>query len=477
MDNPLPGILIMLVFVVITGVLNCFSGALSVISESLIEKKKEKKPKQAARVLHIMEKPERVQEAVFFFVLLMCLAVGVFIYPGYVEYVRDFLADRIGTLFTGSFVLILSHVLVILYMMLILLVLGVFLPENIGRRYPSSAAFATVGPVRLLLTVSFPFRAVTAGLSRLILSLFGADGEKKEIDTTEDEIKSMVNEGHEKGVIEASEAEMITNIFEFGDKMAKDIMTHRKNIVAVDGDMTLSEASELILNENNSRYPVYVEDIDNIIGILHLKTAMIFLKQQGMGERKVKDIPELLQEAVFIPETRNINVLFRDMQLNKIHMEIVMDEYGQTAGLVAMEDILEVIFGSILDEYDEDENYITPCEDGTYLALGMTPLENLEDELGLSFENEEDIDTLNGFLTSKLDRILSEEDRPILQIDGTIYEILKVENNLISEVRITPKTEEPEETDADEAESTKKDAKESAKKDAKEQTETDGEYA
>lgn len=459
MDNPLPGILIMLAFVVINGILNCFYGALSKISESLIEKKKAKKPKQAAQVLHIMEKPERVQEAVFFFILLMCLVVGVFLYPGYVEYVRDFLADRIGSVFTGSFVLVISHILVILYMMLILLVLGVFLPENIGRRYPSSTAFLTVGPVRFLLTVSFPFRAATAGLSRLLLSLFGAEGEKSEVDTTEDEIRSMVNEGHEKGVIEASEAEMITNIFEFGDKMAKDIMTHRKNIVAVDGELTLSEASELILNENNSRYPVYEDDIDNIIGILHLKTAMIFLKQQGMAERKLKDIPELLQEAVFIPETRNINVLFRDMQLNKIHMEIVVDEYGQTVGLVAMEDILEVIFGSILDEYDEEENYITPCDDGTYLALGMTPLEVLEDELGLVFENEEDIDTLNGFLTSKLDRILSEEDRPVLQIDGTLYEILKVENNLISEVRITPKQEEPEDEDTEEEETSKKDSK------------------
>jgi len=276
----------------------------------------------------------------------------------------------------------------------------------------------------------------------------------------EENILSMVNESHEQGYIEASEAEMISNIFEFGDKMAKDIMTHRKNIVAVDGEMTLAEAVEYILEENNSRYPVYVDDIDNIIGILHLKTAVIFSKQQGMSERKLKDIPELLHEAFFIPETRNINTLFRDMQFNKIHMEIVVDEYGQTVGLIAMEDILEVIVGSILDEYDEEENFITACEDGTYLVDGMTTLEDLEDTFGLVYD-EEDIDTLNGFLISKLDRILSEDDKPEIEVDGCKYQVLSVENKMISLVRLTlPEVTEDEEDDTtDDKQKTKESSK------------------
>lgn len=442
MDNPACWLLMILLFIVVNGILNCFRGSLTELNESLVEKRGEEKPEKAARILHIMENPERFLATVFFCAFLMNLLVCCLLYSGYTAYVRDFLASRIGLYVTGFFLTFLSNAIVIVYFMLMMLVFAVFFPEEIGKRHSEGTAFALITPVRAFMTICLPFTALLRGIARLFVFLLGIRDVGGEEDTTEEEIKSMVNEGHEKGVIQASEAEMISNIFEFGDKMAKDIMTHRKNIVAVDGEMTLKDALEFILNENNSRFPVYVEDIDNIIGILHLKTAVTFSKMQGMNERKVKDIPELLHEALFIPETRNINALFRDMQFHKIHMEIVVDEYGQTVGLIAMEDILEVIVGNILDEYDEEEHNILPCEDGSYLVKGLTTLEELEDSLGLAFE-EEDIDTLNGFLTSKLDRILSEDDKPELTVDGCLYQVLSVENKMISLVRVTlPKKEE-----------------------------------
>ena len=260
----------------------------------------------------------------------------------------------------------------------------------------------------------------------------------------EENILSMVNEGHEQGILEEREAEMISNIMELDDKEAGDIKTHRKNIVAVDGNINLQDAVNYMLDANNSRFPVYVDDINNIIGIVHLRDAVECLHKENKGNWAVKDIKYILREAKFIPETRNIDTLFRQMQSEKIHMVIVIDEYGQTAGIVAMEDILEEIVGNILDEYDEEDNNIVRQSENVYLVKGMTTLEQLEDELSIEFEDE-GYDTLNGFLISKLDRIPSEEDKPTVVDRGYQYDILAVENKMISLVKITITEENQEE--------------------------------
>ena len=256
---------------------------------------------------------------------------------------------------------------------------------------------------------------------------------------------SMVNEGHEQGVLLASEAEMITNIFEFGDKQASDIMTHRKNIVAVDGAWTLKEAVDFILTQSNSRFPVYDKDIDNIIGILHFRDAMVYYEENDTNQ-PVGEIKELLRDARFIPETRNINLLFKEMQSQKIHMAVVVDEYGQTAGLVAMEDILEEIVGNIFDEYDEEEELITKQEDGSFLIGGMAELDDVWKMLSLDTEEEEeDYDTLNGFLIYKLDRIPQDGETAEISYKGYLFSVLRVENKTIQQIRVTKLEENPEE--------------------------------
>ena len=164
-----------------------------------------------------------------------------------------------------------------------------------------------------------------------------------------------------------------------------------------------------MLQSSNSRFPVYLEDIDNIIGILHLKDAMKAQMLNQYGERPLKDIPNLIRPAVFIPETRKINVLFKNMQMKKQQMVIVLDEYGQTAGLVALEDILEEIVGNIQDEYDEDEAFIEKIGDNTYLMKGLTPLEDVEEVLNIKLHNEE-YETLNGFLVYRLDKVPEEDE-------------------------------------------------------------------
>ena len=289
--------------------------------------------------------------------------------------------------------------------------------------------------------VFLPLTRLITLISALVLKPFGVDLADDDGNVTEEDIMSMVNEGHEQGVLEADETEMITNIFELGDKEAADIMTHRTNMTALDGSMSLKEAVDFILNEGvNTRYPVYGEDIDDIIGILHMRDAMTFSEQEENRDRLVMDIPGLLREANFIPETRNIDTLFKEMQSRKIHMEIVVDEYGQTAGLLTMEDILEEIVGNIMDEYDEEEDFIQAMEDGTFVMSGLTPLEDVMETLDIELpeEDSDTYDTLNGYLVSRLDRIPQEGENPQVEFGGWLFEVERAGNKMIESVRVVP---------------------------------------
>ncbi|WP_346663481.1 hemolysin family protein [uncultured Merdimonas sp.] len=230
-------------------------------------------------------------------------------------------------------------------------------------------------------------------------------------------------------------AVLIRNIFRYMDKDAKDIMTHRKNIVAIDDEETLEDALFFMLGENYSRFPICHEDIDEITGFLHLREAMTCYLDESLRKVPVRELTEYIRPVVFVPETKSIDTLFKKMQAEKIHIVIVLDEYGQTSGLVAMEDILEEIVGNILDEYDEEEPMIAKQADDSYLADGMSSLEDLEDLLSLTFEDDE-YETLNGFLIDQLDRIPEEGEVCVVEYKGYIFTILSVENNIIQRVKI-----------------------------------------
>ena len=254
-------------------------------------------------------------------------------------------------------------------------------------------------------------------------------------DVTEEEIKSMVNEGHEQGVLLASEAEMINNIFEFGDKEAKDIMTHRKNLIVIDGNLSYNDAVSFIIENSKSRYPVYLDDIDNIIGVLHIKDAFAFAQKNEVFRTSIKDIPNLIREVDFVPETLNIHTLFKMMQAKKTHMVIVVDEYGQTSGAVAMEDILEEIVGNIEDEHDEEETLIRQNPDGSYLMNGLASMPEVIELLGLPVD-EDAFETLNGFLVSLLEKIPNDGETAQINMYGYDFNILKVEDKMIREVLV-----------------------------------------
>lgn len=260
---------------------------------------------------------------------------------------------------------------------------------------------------------------------------------RKKDDNVTDEIKNIVQEGHQQGELLDSEAEMITNIIEFGDKEAHDIMTHRKNIVAIDADTTIRDCFEFVLGENYSRFPVYEGDIDHIIGVMHLRDLLKIYADSYKRNHTIYELKdEMLFDPHFIPETRNINALFKSMQSEKVHMAVVVDEYGQTTGIVTMEDILEEIVGNIMDEYDVEEQYIVRDSDGSYIMDGYTQLDDIEDMLDISFADE-DSDTLSGFIISRMEHLPEDNEQFEVWYSGYRFSVLEVDNKRVKKVRVT----------------------------------------
>lgn len=252
----------------------------------------------------------------------------------------------------------------------------------------------------------------------------------------EEEIISIVNESTEKGMIEETEAEMINNIFEFGDKAAKDIMTDRSNIVAFDINDKLEDVIEQILDSNNSRFPVYSDNIDHVVGILHIKDAIIANRDKNNRKKSLDKIDNILREAKFIPETRKVDSLFSMMRSARLQMVIVVDEYGQTAGVVAMRDILEEIVGNIDDEDDDYPDFIVTKEKNKIIVDGLSKLEDIEDYLDIQFDDD-NFETINGYLISKLEHIPDKKEKFDFDYEGYNFKVLSVENNIMKQILIT----------------------------------------
>lgn len=256
-------------------------------------------------------------------------------------------------------------------------------------------------------------------------------GKKISEEKVEEEILSMVEEGHEQGLIEESEAEMITNIMELSDKNARDIMTNRQKVIAIENTFTVEEAIRFIVENNYSRYPVYEEDLDNILGVVHLKDLVeVFMENPSAS------ITQVMEEPIFIHPTFNINKLLQKMQSEKIHMSVVVDEYGQTEGIVCMEDIIEEIVGNIFDEHDDvEEDSIKEIAEDAYMMNGDASLLDVADELELEFPDE-DFETLNGFMLYKLGRLPVENETTEIIYQGYKFTPVKICDKMITLVKV-----------------------------------------
>lgn len=448
--GPTASIILFILLILIDMFFYGFGSAIHCLNIKDIEKRaKEDKDRKSRRLAQIIDDPVGYVNTVQLVVTLINIIMGGFYLRLWLNGIRRIVAKYLGAAqieaaMVAGATAVITLALTVIVLLYILLTFGVLVPKKVAARYPEKWAYMCINPVYFVMKSLSPFTGLVTVSANGILRLFGIRKDEIPADVTEEEIISMVNEGHEQGVLQATEAEMITNIFEFGDKEAQDIMTHRGNMACVEGNMLLKDAISFMLDANNSRFPVYEENIDHIIGILHLRDAVrIHAADEGLN-RPVKEIEGLLREAIFIPETKNIDALFQTMQSTKTQMVIVVDEYGQTAGLLAMEDILEEIVGNIMDEYDEDEEYIETTDNADeYIIEGKTPLEELEECLGITFDSEE-FETLNGFMISKLDKIPEQDEQFDIDVDDYNFKILSVENKMIQSVLVTKiKKEEP----------------------------------
>ncbi len=248
-------------------------------------------------------------------------------------------------------------------------------------------------------------------------------------------IMSIVEAGRTEGIFDDDDVEILRNFIKYGDKDVKLVMTHRKDIAALSSEEKPQDALMFILTQNFSRFPIYEGDIDSIIGMIHLRDAVRAYLNHDLRDKSLSELEEYIRPVSFVPESKEIDGIFRMMQQEKAHIVIVVDEYGQTAGLATMEDIIEEIMGNILDEYDEEEVLFTRQKDGSFLAKGIIELSDLKEEIPIDFE-EGDYETLNGFLVSRIDHIPTPDEDIKVEYGGYLFNVISVSDNMIQVVEI-----------------------------------------
>ena len=314
---------------------------------------------------------------------------------------------------------------------LILDVLCLLLPYRIACRHPQPVAAALAGFCRTVSLLFRPFVAFNGALAELLARLVGCPEPLESGQAAEEEIRMMVDVGSEKGEIEQSEKEMINNIFEFDDRCVSEVMTHRTDMCAIPKTATLSEVAALALESGYSRIPVYDDNVDAILGIVYVKDLLRLIEQSN----ETFDPQSYMRPALFVPETMSCVDLFSQFKAKKVQVAIVVDEYGGTAGIASMEDLLESIVGNIQDEYDQEEDEVLPLEEGGYSFDGGVQLELVERLLETDLEADEDTDTLGGLIANTLGRIPGDGENPSVTIAGVEFTVLLAEDRRIMRVQ------------------------------------------
>ena len=325
-----------------------------------------------------------------------------------------------------------STVVITLIMSYFSLVLGELVPKKIAMQKSEKMAFMAAPVLTFVAAATRPVVKFLSLSTNGVLRIMGIDPHADEETVTEEEIRMMVDVGGEKGVIEDSQKEMIDNIFEFDDMDVADIMTHRTDMVCVDVEEGLSEAVKLSIENGFSRIPVYEEDPDNIIGIIYVKD---FLKYVGTSLPKTKSIKDIMREAYYVPETKRCGELFSEMTEKRVQMAVVVDEYGGTAGIVTLEDVLESIVGNIQDEYDQESDEFSIIDDKTFTVDGITDIEEVEEHIGKTFP-EGDYDTIGGYIISVLGFLPQDGEMNEVTFENIRFTVLNVEDRRIGKVKV-----------------------------------------
>ncbi len=448
MDEPDPatGIIWQLVLLFALILVNAFFAmseiAIISLNDNKIERLAEEGHKKARQVMKLTKNSSNFLSTIQIGVTLAGFLTSASASQSFVELLSG--SIRKIPLFADNFGFVkgLSVVLITVVTSYFSLVLGELAPKKIAMANPEKISFRVVGVLLFVQKATIPFVKILSVSTNAVVRLFGIDPHADPESVTEEEIRMMVDVGEEKGVIEDVQKEMINNIFEFDDLDAGDIMTHRTDMVAIEADDPLEDVVRLSVEEGRSRIPVYEEDPDNIIGVVYIKDLLPYVGHQLPKETTLRSI---MREAYYIPETKNCGDLFTEMTETRTQIAIVVDEYGGTAGLVTIEDLLESIVGNIQDEYDDEEEEISKINENTFTIDGTTFIDEVDELVGTEIP-EGDYDTLAGFLISRLGYLPKDGEMNEVDYENLHFTILNVEDRRIGKVKveIVPREEETE---------------------------------
>ena len=398
------------------------------INDAKIEKQAKEGNKKAKQIKKMLKEPSKFLATIQIGITLAGFLSSAFAADAFADQLAPVLEDLIplGLSVWKS----ISIILITIILSLFTIIFGELVPKRLAMKNYEKIAFGTIGIIRWISVITAPFVKLLTVTTNAISKLFGVNENDEEI-VTEEEIKMMVDQGEENGTIEEEEKELINNVFDFNDITVSEIMTHRTDIFAVDIDMNQEELlNEIIKDEcRHSRIPVYDETIDEIKGVLYVKDII-----KNMNKKTFK-IKSIMKEAYFVSQNKLINELFKELQKNKKHIAIIVDEYGGTAGIITMEDILEEIVGDIYDEYDEIEEEYEKIDDKTFILSGSMPI-YVVNKLLESNIPEGDYDTLSGYLQEELGRIPTEEENPIIETEQLTFKIEEHEDKRILKVKV-----------------------------------------
>lgn len=398
------------------------------LNDAKIEKQAKEGNKKAKQIEKMLKTPSKFLATIQIGITLAGFLSSAFASETFADKIAPYLYNMIPAISLGVWKS-LSIIFITIILSFFTLVFGELVPKRIAMKHYEKISFATIGVIRTISIITAPFVKLLTSVTNGISKIFGV-GENEEETVTEEEIKMMVDQGEESGTIKEDEKELINNVFEFNDITVSEIMRHRKDIFAVDINISTEELLEELSKEEYrySRIPVYDETIDEIKGVLYVKDV---LKNINKKTFKVKNV---IKDAYFISQNRLINEVFKELQKNKKQLAIILDEYGGTAGIVTMEDILEELVGDIYDEYDKEESEYEKIDENTYILSGSMPIFDVNKLLEADIP-EGEFDTISGFLQDKLGRIPEDKEKPIIETEKVTYKIEKSEDKRIIKIK------------------------------------------
>ena len=421
-----------LIFLVILILLNAYFAATEIafisLNDAKIEKKAKEGNKKAKQIQKMLKNPSKFLATIQIGITLAGFLSSAFASDAF----AGMLAPKLNELMPFISINVwqnISIVIITIILSFFTLVFGELVPKRLAMKYYEKISYATIGVIKAISVITAPFVKLLTWATNIVSKIFGV-GEQEEEIVTEEEIKMMVDQGEEKGSIEENENELINNVFEFNDIVASEIMTHRTDMYAIEIEQDLYEILDEIDEYKYSRIPVYRDSIDNIEGILFLKDIL-----KSVSMRKKIKIADIIRVAYFVPETKPIDEIFKELQANKMQMAIVVDEYGGTAGVLTMEDILEELVGNIFDEYDDIEFEYKKLDENTYLIDGSISLYELKKILIVELP-EGDYETLSVYLIEKLGRLPEEGEYPVIEDEKLTYKIQEYEDKRIRWVKV-----------------------------------------